>query len=62
MTFRSIPGILFWAFIAQAKARMSYEVPVKKLRRICNLQGLKCKTSEELKATKAIIGQREQAG
>lgn len=40
---------------------MSCEVPVENLRRICDPQKLNCNTSEELKATKSIIGQERAA-
>jgi lon-related putative ATP-dependent protease len=40
---------------------MSCEVPVERLRRICDPQKLNCNTSEELKATKSIIGQERAA-
>lgn len=36
---------------------MSYEVPVEKLRKICDPRTINCDTSEELQAARAIIGQ-----
>jgi len=40
---------------------MVHEVSVEKLRRVCEPQTLNYSTSEELKATKAIIGQERAA-